>query len=120
MADTPPKNPDREAELDAVIASYLQHSDKNPDFDRHEFLKVHAPFSAELRELIDTENIIEHMAGPRIDQATEDHSEPTLRFVDQPTIIRNRLQAEGAANSSIESDRQPTEDPSIQIGRAHV
>ena len=114
MAEIPPKNPDREAELDAVIASYLQHSDKDPDFDRHEFLQVHAQFSAELKELIDTENMIENMAGPRIDQATEENVEPTPRFVDQPTIIRNRLQAEAAANSSIESDRQSSEDPSIR------
>ena len=114
MAEIPPKNPDREAELDAVIASYLQHSDKDPDFDRHEFLQVHAQFSAELKELIDTENMIENMAGPRIDQATDENVEPTPRFVDQPAIIRNRLQAEAAANSSIESDRQSSADPSIR------
>ena len=51
-----------------MLSSRLIFNIDEADFDRHEFLQVHAQFSAELKELIDTENMIENMAGPRIDK----------------------------------------------------
>lgn len=89
MANLPSQNSDHEAQLDALLAAYLQQSDEDPGFDRKHFLAAHPQFADDLNELLEAEALIEQMAGPRLDQLPESDPDRTLRLGSNPTIGDN-------------------------------
>lgn len=54
----------REELLDRALAEYLRRRDQEPDFDRHAFLQARPQVAKELKELLDTADLVDFMAGP--------------------------------------------------------
>ncbi|MBW3596328.1 MAG: TAXI family TRAP transporter solute-binding subunit [Planctomycetes bacterium] len=61
----PADNPSpREATLDQLLAEYLRRCDAEAGFDAQAMLAEHPDFAEELKELLDTADLVDHMAGP--------------------------------------------------------
>jgi TRAP transporter TAXI family solute receptor len=57
-------NLEREARLDKLLAEYLRRRDAGETIDRRAFLEQHADLAEELRDLLDTAELVDCMAGP--------------------------------------------------------
>jgi TRAP transporter TAXI family solute receptor len=71
----------REERLDRLLAEYLRRRDAGEDFDRERLLKQHPDLAGELRELLDTADLVDGMAGPMEEPCSPDET-PTQPAAD--------------------------------------
>jgi TRAP transporter TAXI family solute receptor len=66
----------REERLDRLLAEYLRRRDTGEELDRRAFLEQHADLADELRDLLDTADLVDCMAGPLEGAPDEAPTEP--------------------------------------------
>ncbi len=64
MTDSPSDDATREEQLDRLLAEFLRRRDLGEDPDRDRFLSENAELADELKELLDTGDLIDDLAGP--------------------------------------------------------
>lgn len=88
-------NSQREAQLNRWLAEYFRRRDAGDTFDYYECAKAHPELAEEFRALIETADLVEHMAGPyettdplEMTQAVDTSSPRKAPTVDeQPTQV---------------------------------
>jgi TRAP transporter TAXI family solute receptor len=76
---TPADDPQREARLDQLWAEFLQRRDAGEPIEIQGFLAANPAFASELKELLDTADLVDAMAGPAEGEAPQHNPSPRTR-----------------------------------------
>jgi eukaryotic-like serine/threonine-protein kinase len=110
----------REERLDRLLAEYLRRRDAGDEFDRRAFLEQHPDVADELRDLLDTADLVDCMAGPPEPSSPEHEStqpggvRPFPHLGETVTLDPNATAGLGGADFSI--DFAPTADAPCVFG----
>ncbi|MEK6237268.1 MAG: hypothetical protein N2C14_21365 [Planctomycetales bacterium] len=76
MSDSQDDQSPREDQLDALLEEYLGDLDSGAEVDRESFLGRWPEFADDLRELLETAEMVDLLAGPRLDSDQPKPSRP--------------------------------------------